>query len=313
MVDYSKWDDIWISSDDDEDCHPNIDKWAWRRLKKRMRAEKGETVNEPILKDKWNSTNVNKAADKKPEDEENPEEYLEQNREKIMTYANKTNQDAADGYLMANPKIVSQLTEGFLITQAVDLAIENRTDPRVHLYARRCLQVHNINVSAQVANIPGSSSVPLFFRQLKNAEKKKEYDMEFEKQLLEILERIENRRIERIEEAKNKPVAEETMEAAPLGPGGLDPSVVLNELPENVQNAFVSQDKEQLIAALRAMPEAEANEIIQKCIDSGLWNPSGADEQPAQATMVTPEETVLAEPEPEVPPSNPDLDLNELD
>merc|ERR1719429_976693 len=61
-LDYSKWDDsnIWVSSDDDEDCHPNIEKYAWRRLKKRMREEKGEKVNEPVLIDKWSSTNVNR-------------------------------------------------------------------------------------------------------------------------------------------------------------------------------------------------------------------------------------------------------------
>jgi len=36
---YSKWDNIQLSSDDDEDCHPNIEKYTWRRLRAQQRAE----------------------------------------------------------------------------------------------------------------------------------------------------------------------------------------------------------------------------------------------------------------------------------
>lgn len=313
MVDYSKWDNIWVSSDDDEDCHPNIDKWAWRRLKARMRDEKGEKVNAPELKDKWNSTNVNKAAEKKPADEENPEEYLEEFRTKILHYANLEDKIKANGYLMANPKIVSSLTEGFLITQAVDLAIDDQNDPKVDLYARRCLQVHNIMVSAGVAKIPGDSSVPLFFRQLKHEEKRREYYEEFERQLEEILERIATRREERIEEARQEEL--EQHEPAPLGPGGLDPNEVLQELPETIQQAFVSQNKEALIEALNAMDKDEASEIINKCIASGLWNPGGGEEDnPDPGEAAPPEEPVIVEednPDP-TPVRNPDLDLEEL-
>ena len=74
----------------------------------------------------------------------------------------------------------------FLITQAVDRAVENPDDPSIEQVARRCLQVHNLNVSAQAANIPAEKSVPLFFKHLKNEAKRKEYDIEFEKQLKEI-------------------------------------------------------------------------------------------------------------------------------
>mmetsp|Transcript_10116 Transcript_10116/g.18422 ORF Transcript_10116/g.18422 Transcript_10116/m.18422 type:complete len:353 (+) Transcript_10116:110-1168(+) len=39
-LNYSKWDNIVCSSDDDEDCHPNIDKKLWRRLMKEKRERK---------------------------------------------------------------------------------------------------------------------------------------------------------------------------------------------------------------------------------------------------------------------------------
>jgi len=58
-VDYSKWDQLNFSSDED-DCHPNIEINTWRRLKERYRKEHGLTKREPKLVDKWSSTIVNK-------------------------------------------------------------------------------------------------------------------------------------------------------------------------------------------------------------------------------------------------------------
>jgi len=302
VLDYSKWDNLWISSDDDEDCHPNIEKYAWRRLKARMRAEKGETVNEPELRDKWSSTAVNNTKAPESLAETDPEKYLELNKEKINKYAGLKDDIKADGFLMANPQLAAQLTEGYLITKAVDLAIENEKDPNIERLARRCLQIHNLNVSAQAAKIPAEKSVPLFFKHLKNEEKRKEYYLEFEKQLEEIKGRIATRRIERIEEAQAAAKKEEDdYEPAPLGPGGLDPTEVLQSLPEEIQDAFVSQDKEKLVAALESMPPEEAQSIIQRCIDSGLWNPN-----PGQPPQQQEEEEVEAakESEPAVPSYN---------
>jgi len=241
-----------------------------------MRSEKGEEKMEPELKDKWNSTNVNDSVPQKHLAEEDPEEFLEQYRSKIEKYADLKSDLKADGFLMANPLLACSLTEGFLITQAVDRAVENANDKSIERVARRCLQVHNLNVSAQAANIPAEKSVPLFFKHLKNEHKKKEYDLEFDKQLVEIKQRIETRRLERIEEAKQAAEEEEdNYEKAPLGPGGLDPTVVLQSLPEEVQKAFMSQEKDTLIEALDKLPREEANDIIKRCIDSGLWNPGG--------------------------------------
>lgn len=51
-IDYSKWDNIQLSSDDDEDCHPNIEKFTWRRLRQRQRddEEAKRKVKEAQLK-----------------------------------------------------------------------------------------------------------------------------------------------------------------------------------------------------------------------------------------------------------------------
>jgi len=284
-LNYDKWADMWVSSDDDEDCHPNIDKFAWRRLKQRMRAEKGIEVAEPELKDKWNTTNVNKAVDEIELPKTNPEQYLKEKRPIIDKFANIKNRVKSDGFLMANPTLATQLTEGYLITKAVDLAVVNKEDPKIQLYAERCLQVHNLNESAKHANIQPQVSVPLFYKQLKNDAKRKEYDLEFKKQLKEILGRIETRRIERLEEDEKKEEnPEEDFEKAPLGPGGLDPTEVLQSLPENIQDAFCNQNKELLVKAFESLSKEEAEYHLKRCVDAGLWN-ENPEEPPKKARI----------------------------
>jgi cell division cycle protein 37 len=53
---YSKWDNIVVSSDDDADCHPNIDKMSWRRLRSRQRDETKTTEDAQIAE--WAVENV---------------------------------------------------------------------------------------------------------------------------------------------------------------------------------------------------------------------------------------------------------------
>ena len=47
--DYSKWDKIELS-DDEEDCHPNIDKESWFRMKHRSRVEREENEGKDKVK-----------------------------------------------------------------------------------------------------------------------------------------------------------------------------------------------------------------------------------------------------------------------
>merc|ERR1719264_1752065 len=54
-LNYKKWDDLEYESDED-DCHPNIEIGTWRRLKERMRKEKGIKKKEVYLVDKWKET-----------------------------------------------------------------------------------------------------------------------------------------------------------------------------------------------------------------------------------------------------------------
>lgn len=61
-----------------------------------------------------------------------------------------------------------------------------------------------------------------------------------------------------------------------LGPGGLDPVEVFESLPLAMQEAFESRDVEILKKALMEMEPNEAEEIMQRCVASGLWNDNKA-------------------------------------
>jgi len=267
-IDYSKWDDIWVESDDDEDCPRNIEKYTWRRLKQRTRKEKGCEKKEPELTDAWNSTSVTHIGrEAQPEAKKDPSEFLKKYKEDIDHYGDLNDIKKADGYLLAKPHLVEELTEGYLISKAIDLAIINKNDANLTRLAERCLQIHSIVKAAEEAKMPPSKSVIIFYKHLKNPETAKLHYAQIKKQIPEIMERIAVRRKERIAE-RNK--AEEE-EKAPLGPGGLDPTEVLNSLPEKLQECFMSKNVQKLQNVLKKMKPEEAEYHMKRCVDSGLW------------------------------------------
>lgn len=97
--------------------------------------------------------------------------------------------------------------------------------------------------------------------QLRAVQKKKEMDEERAREIKE-----KGREAEDVVELSDIPREKR------LGPGGLDPLEVFESLPESMQEAFESREKEKLEAALRAMTPEEVEYHMRRCIDSGLWN-----------------------------------------
>ena len=60
-----------------------------------------------------------------------------------------------------------------------------------------------------------------------------------------------------------------------VGPGGLDPAEVFPSLPKELQEAFGERSVEALRAVLEKMDPNDASYHMQRCIDSGLWDPQG--------------------------------------
>ena len=60
-----------------------------------------------------------------------------------------------------------------------------------------------------------------------------------------------------------------------VGPGGLDPAEVFETLPTVMQEAFGERSVDALREALGKLSPEDAQYHMQRCIDSGLWDPKG--------------------------------------
>eukprot|EP01034_Spumella_vulgaris_P021344 gene21343-27374_t len=109
-----------------------------------------------------------------------------------------------------------------------------------------------------------------FFRRIEESE----YLTGFLSAVNDFMKRIQARAIEKRKEmdADRRDEQREAGEA-PLGPGGLDPYEVLENLPQVLRDAFESQDVQRLQDVLAAMDPVEAKFHMKQCVDSGLWVP----------------------------------------
>jgi len=279
-LNYQRFQHLEDTSESEGDCHPNIDLGSWKRMKSRMRNEKGLPPRGIELRDAYDVVKVNKTKNS-PEEEstEKIEDFFKKYRSKLETYAIIPDDEVADKFLQDHKEIVSHSGEGFLITLAVDKSCEGEpASLNVPLIAKRCLTMHNILASAKEANIKIEKSIRMFFKRKNNNKINEIYAEEFDKQHSELLTLIKKRTKERLkeeEEEMKKPIEmteEEALEnKAPLGPGGLDPTEVLNSLPQEMQDAFMSKDTEKLKEALAKIPDDEAAKYMSDCVKSGLW------------------------------------------
>lgn len=289
-LNYNRFDHIEDSSESEGDCHPNIDLGSWKRMKKRMRDEKGLPPRGAELHDAYTTTKINRAE--KTEEQKMTDEQIQtffvNNKKHLDQFSIIPDDEKALEFLTKHPEVVTSNGEGYLITKAVDTSCEGEpASLMVPLMAKRCLLVHNIIASAKDSNMKADVALKFFAERQKDKRIKEIYEKEFTKQHDELLElirkRTKERKKEEEEEAKRKAAQEakiqemtaEEAEAnkAPLGPGGLDPTEVLNTLPKEMQDAFMSKDIEKLKEVIAALPEEEAATHMERCVKSGLWVP----------------------------------------
>lgn len=94
----------------------------------------------------------------------------------------------------------------------------------------------------------------------------------------DFVDRIKKRAVEKRREMDMERRREAVGDNVPLGPGGLNPLEVLEQLPESMRNAFDSQDIGALHRAVAEMKPSEARKWMKMCVDSGLWVPSNSNE-----------------------------------
>ena len=145
---------------------------------------------------------------------------------------------------------------------------------KMKLVARQSQIISNIAELAKSLKLHPGNVIHPFFARMQN----KELFEGFMEGVREFIQRIEARAITKRKEMDKQRAREmkepeiNDVSEVPLGPGGLHPQEVFDSLPVSMQEAFESREKENLEAALRALPPEEAEYHMKRCVDSGLWN-----------------------------------------
>jgi len=116
---------------------------------------------------------------------------------------------------------------------------------------------------------------PLFKKMLTNAAAAAAFEEHLAKYIEHVKTRAEVRKKEALEEAEGEEEYVTLQKGEQVGPGGLDPAEVFETLPKVLQEAFGERSVEALKGALGSLSPEDAQYHMQRCIDSGLWDPQG--------------------------------------
>lgn len=226
-----------------------------------------------ISKDKKSRTLINK--DLEPEKPMDMAEFFEKYKKECRTFGMYSKPEDSQKYLREHPHLVCEHLASYLIVWCVDLQVEGKTDLMERVAHQTIVAQFIMELAKSIKRDP-RQCVDGFFHRLKNPEP--QYMDAFTDELNALKERVRKRAIERKSEAEARARAEAEAEAeARLGPGGLDPLEVLETLPQDIRDAFESQNTEKLRAAFAALPPKDAEHHFKRVVDSGLWVPAKSD------------------------------------
>lgn len=210
-------------------------------------------------------------------------EFTEKYADVVEQFMALESMDKSKEFLLQNGDVLLQENaSNYLLLASLEDEM-NGYHEKMKLVARQSQIISNIAELAKSLKMhPGNVIHPFFTRM-----DQKDLYNGFMEGVNEFIKRIEVRAVQKrkeLDEERARELQEKGADAdgavdvselpleERLGPGGLDPVEVFDSLPESMQDAFESRQKEKLEAALRAMPPEEANFHLQRCIDSGLWN-----------------------------------------
>jgi len=179
---------------------------------------------------------------------------------------------ALEAEMGGNSRLMKQICKQYLQLQTVmDLAKSTRKDPRDFI-ARffHNLEGHAKNTEKFMAEVEDFSK-----KIQKRAVDKAKEEAEKKKKLKDLGIDPDDGEYEYVE----------MDEGERAGPGGLDPVAVFKTLPKPMQEAFEAQDIPMLQECIKKMSPEDASYHLKRCEDSGLWVPSGGQQQaPVDAT-----------------------------
>lgn len=260
-----------------------------RKEEELIKKEKKTPWNvDTISKPGFEKTVLNKQAIRKPEENLTEEErearmkkFIKENEKLCKQYGMLRKYDDSRRFLQEHSHLVCEETANYLVVWSINLEMEEKHDLMAHV-AHQCICMQYILELAKQLDVDPRSCVGSFFSKIQNCIP--EYREQFESEIEGLKGRISKRAQERLKEALEEAQKEEEEEytPAPLGPGGLDPTEVFEELPDELKKCFETRDIELLQKTIAAMPVDVARYHMKRCVDSGLWVPNADDEEQQQ-------------------------------
>uniref|UniRef100_A0A914DXL4 Hsp90 chaperone protein kinase-targeting subunit n=1 Tax=Acrobeloides nanus TaxID=290746 RepID=A0A914DXL4_9BILA len=234
-----------------------------------------------IGKEAWSKSVINKANEKKPltekvdeeEDNQRMMQYFRDNEDLMKEYGKVHGFEKSEEFLLEHSNLCSDYCASFLTIEALNLAMEQKYD-EMDLMAAQCITLqYLLELAKSLHALPTNSTlIKTFFKKIKAADVA--YMKMYEDEVGGFRDRLKKRAHDKIEAAMNEAESEAKAKRIAESPGGIDPQEVFDTLPEEMQDAFSSQNMQVLYEVAEKMDPEVFQYHLKRCIDSGLWVPN---------------------------------------
>ncbi|CAH4027626.1 hsp90 co-chaperone Cdc37 [Pieris brassicae] len=237
-----------------------------------------DTISEPGFTKTVINTKATRSKEENLTEEEKEarmKKFIDENEKLLKKFGMLRKYDDSKQFLQQHSQLVCEETANYLVIWCINLEMEEKHDLMAHVAHQTICMQYILELSKQL-DVDPRGCVGSFFTRIQVAEKT--YKDTFDDECEQFKARIKKRAAEKIQEAIRE--QEEEERKARLGPGGLDPVEVYEELPDELKKCFDAQDIPMLQATIAKMPEQEAVYYMKRCVDAGLWVPGKNDEVP---------------------------------
>ncbi|XP_022118220.1 hsp90 co-chaperone Cdc37 [Pieris rapae] len=237
-----------------------------------------DTISEPGFTKTVINTKATRTKEENLTEEEKEarmKKFIDENEKLLKKFGMLRKYDDSKQFLQQHSQLVCEETANYLVIWCINLEMEEKHDLMAHVAHQTICMQYILELSKQL-DVDPRGCVGSFFTRIQVAEKT--YKDTFDDECEQFKARIKKRAAEKIQEAIRE--QEEEERKARLGPGGLDPVEVYEELPDELKKCFDAQDIPMLQATIAKMPEQEAVYYMKRCVDAGLWVPGKNDEAP---------------------------------
>ena len=182
--------------------------------------------------------------------------------------------------MLAHTELLSEHATGFYLLHCINLQVDGKTREMRKTSRQYLLLTYVVDLAKSMPGRDARDAIkPMFNKMLSNKHAAEAFHEHLEKYIAHVKTRADVKKKELAEAAEGEGEEEYVPleKGQQVGPGGLDPAEVFETLPKVLQEAFGERSIDALKNALGSMPAEEAQHCMQRCIDSGLWDPGPSD------------------------------------